>query len=235
MGEAEGGCQVKLFEKMEQGSEQWYAVRKGRATASEMSKILTSTGRLSTQALGYMRKLARECVCDDPLEFMGNKYTDWGKGMEEEARAHFVRVMRMDVVEVGFCARADGAPLGCSPDGLIVGATGGWVGGLEIKCPQVDTHVGYLMDGRLPSNYKLQVHGSMAVTGLPYWYFMSYFPGLNPLIVRVDADDFTQTVTAALDQFVVDYAEERERVLKAIVPVTGGDTTEAVESEEAII
>ncbi|MGE9267760.1 MAG: lambda exonuclease family protein, partial [Verrucomicrobiales bacterium] len=173
---------------------------------------------ISKQSIRYMRRLARECVCDDPMEFMGNKYTDWGNEQEPAARALFQKKKGIPVTEVGFVGRGDGAPIGCSPDGLIADANGNWLGGLEIKCPQVDTHVDYLLEGVLPTDYKLQVHGSMAVTGLPYWYFMSYFPGLNPLIIKVERDSFTETVSEALDQFVTDYAPERERVLAAILP-----------------
>ena len=212
-----------VLDKMIQGSEEWLNARKGRATASEFSKILTATGNLSKQSIGYMRKLARECVIDDPQEFAGNKFTDWGHEMEPLARDYFQAEVLDDrlltVEEVGFIGRGDGAPVGCSPDGLIRCAqSGAFVGGLEIKCPQVDTHVGYLMEGLLPNAYKMQVHGSMAVTGLPYWYFISYYPEMNPLVLKVERDDFTDKVGAALDQFVIDYAAERERVLAAILP-----------------
>ena len=209
---------MKINEKVEQGSEEWLQLRKGRATASEFSKILTSTGKISKSAVGYMHKLARECVVDDPLEFMGNKHTDWGHEHEPMARDLFRERMGMDVVEVGFCTRDD-LLVGCSPDGLIRDPdTGEWIGGLEIKCPSVDKHVEYKMANELPSEHKMQVHGSMAVTGLPWWYYMSYFPGLEPLIIKVERDDFTQAVSTALDQFVIDYAEERERVFDAILP-----------------
>lgn len=200
-----------------QQSEAWFNARKGRATASNFDKILTPTGRLSKSALGYMRKLARECVVDDPMEFEGNKYTEWGNTNEPLARADFARLTGFTVEEVGFCTRADGAPIGCSPDGLIKEGDS-YIAGLEIKCPQVDTHVEYVLEGKLPDKYKLQVHGSMAVTGLDKWWFFSWFPQLNPLLICVPRDEFTEQVTDALNQFVIDYCEERKRVLAAIMP-----------------
>ena len=221
-----------ISENVEQGSEQWFNLRKGRATASQFKKILTPTGKKSASAKGYMRVLARECICADPMEFFGNKYTEWGNEHEPDARDLFETETGLKVHEVGFVNRADDAPVGCSPDGLIMDDAGNYVGGLEIKCPQVDTHVGYLLDGELPSDYKMQVHGSMAVTGLPYWYFMSYFPGLNPLIIKVERDAFTDTVSTALDDFVIEYAAERERVLAAILP---GKSHAPSEEEESIL
>lgn len=207
-----------VHEHLEQGSEQWLQIRKGRATASEAKSILTPTGKLSSSRIKYMRKLARECACDDPLEWFGNKHTEWGSDHEAEARELFEDTTGLMVHTVGFCTREDGV-IGFSPDGLIMDSDGNWGQGLEIKCPAPDKHVEYLMEGELPAEYKLQVHWSLAASGLPVWWFMSYFPGLNPFIIRVEADEFTEKVRGAQDQFLIDYAPERERVLDAILPI----------------
>ncbi len=202
---------------MEQGSEEWLNARKGRATASEFDKIITATGRESKQAEAYMRKLARECYIDDPMTFMGNKYTDWGHEHEPAARELFTELKGIEVEEVGFVISDKLQVVGCSPDGLIRGGDD-YVAGFETKCPQVDTHVDYLLDGVLPPKYRLQVHGSMAVTGLDTWWFMSYFPGLKPLIVEVKRDDFTALVEDRLEQFVLDYQDVIKEVHAAIIP-----------------
>tara|TARA_R110000796_G_scaffold23180_1_gene66682 strand:- start:3798 stop:4469 length:672 start_codon:yes stop_codon:yes gene_type:complete len=221
-----------VLESMIQGSEQWLNARKGRATASEFKKILTATGKPSKSSLSYMRKLARECVCDDPQEFIGNKFTDWGHEWEPVARQWFADNVNPLVKEVGFVGRGDGAPVGCSPDSLIVNAAGDYIEGLEIKCPQVDTHVKYLMEGVLPDDYKLQVHGSMAVTGLDRWHFVSFFPELPALHLVIERDAFTEKVGAALDQFIIEYAPERERVLTMLGIVT---EAEADQDEGGVI
>jgi putative phage-type endonuclease len=203
---------------MIQGSEEWLKIRKGRATASEASKILTPTGKPSAQSISYMRKLARETFMDDPLEWTGNKHTDWGNEQEPHARAAFTARTGLEVIEVGFCQRFDRAPIGCSPDGLVLASDGIITAGLEIKCPQVDTHVKYVMEGVLPDTYKLQLHWSMAVTGLKIWHFMSYFPELVPLILTVQWDSFTDKVLAAQDDFVRAYAAELTAVRAKLLP-----------------
>lgn len=205
-----------VHENLEQGSEEWLKIRKGRATASQANLVLTPTGKPSASRIKYMRKLARECACYDPLEWIGNKATDWGNDHEAEARGVFQEKTGIIVDEVGFCTREDDI-IGFSPDGLIQG-TEGWLEGLEIKCPAPDKHVEYLLEGELPSEYKLQIHWSLAASGLQAWWFMSYFPGLNPFIIRVEADEFTEKVKTAQDQFLIDYVPERERVLNAILP-----------------
>jgi hypothetical protein len=50
------------------------------------------------------------------------------------------------------------------------------------------THVGYLLAGGLPADYIPQVQGSMLITGFMAWNFMSYYPGLPPLMVKVPID-----------------------------------------------
>ena len=203
---------------LEQGSDEWLQARKGRATASDAKNMLTPTGKLSKSSIGYMRKLARECVIDDPMQFQGNKFTEWGHEYETAARIAFSNTTGIVVQEVGFCVNAKNPTLGCSPDGLIANEDGEYIAGLEIKCPSVDTHVDYLMEGILPSEHAAQVHWSMMATGLNQWYFMSYFPGLNPLIIKVEADEFTEKMKEAADAFSVQYNQERERVWRSIIP-----------------
>ncbi|MCP4833088.1 MAG: YqaJ viral recombinase family protein [Gammaproteobacteria bacterium] len=203
---------------MEQDSEDWHNIRKGRATASEFDKIITATGRQSKQAHAYMRKLARESYLSDPHRFRGNKYTEWGREHEVHARNMFRHLKDLAVVEVGFVISDKLQVVGCSPDGLVCSDDGEYIAGLEIKCPQPDTHVDYLLEGLLPDKYKLQVHGSMAVTGLDSWWFVSYFPGMNPLIIEVKRDDFTDLVERRLEQFVLDFEPTLLRVYDAMVP-----------------
>lgn len=204
-----------VHDDIKQGSEAWEQIRLGRATASQASNILTPTGKLSTSRIKYARKLARECRVSDPMVFAGNKFTDWGNDHENEARELFESMMGYTVTEVGFITRDDKI-IGCSPDGLIMDEDGKYNMGLEIKCPQVDKHTEYLMEGVLPKEYKLQVHWSMAVTGIKTWWFMSYFPETNPLIIKVQADEFTELVSRAQDDFIPEYREVAEQVKEAL-------------------
>ncbi len=208
-------CQIL---DLEQGTEEWLNARKGRATASNASKIVTPTGKLSASADGYLRQLAREHICDDPLQFAGNKATEWGHTHESAARDLFREKTGLTVREVGFCQSLTHVALGCSPDGLITIGDGNLIAGLEIKCPQVDTHVEYLLEGILPKAYAPQVHWSLAITGLPVWYFMSYFPGLNPLIVKVERDEYTEKIEKAAIEFAEKYAIDAPKIWEKILP-----------------
>jgi len=208
---------MTVYPQIEQGSDEWLSIRRGRATASEFINLITPTGRPSKSAEAYMVQLATECVVDNPQCFAGNKATEWGHDHEEDARQAFTADTDIETEEVGFCI-SDFSPLvGNSPDALIRGEDGEYCSGLEIKCPyNVNNHVGYLLAGELPSKYKLQVHGSMVVAGFDSWHFMSYFPGLKPLIIKVERDEFTAKVEEALKSFAAEYEIQRPIIIEKI-------------------
>lgn len=199
---------MRLY-RFEQYTDEWVKIRCGIPTASDADKILTPTGKLSAQADKYMDKLLAERAGfqDDPIE-----PTAWmlrGIELEPEARALFEFQTGWEVEQVGFATNDDGTA-GCSPDGIIhiEGGREGW----ETKCPKASTHIGYLRAGILPPYYKPQVHFSLAVTGLNRWWFMSHYPGLEPLIVPVDRDEYTEKVAKAVRGFTDRLAEESEKL-----------------------
>lgn len=164
---------------------------------------------LSEAANEYICELVAERLClIAPVEKTLNGAMRHGVEFEPEARRWFEFDAGVDVEQVGFITTDDGR-FGCSPDGLV-----GECCGLELKCPQGKTHVGYLMNGGLPDEYKAQVHGSMIVTGRTSWWFLSYCPGLPPLKLLVLRDEYTDKLAAALELFHERYAEALARFSK---------------------
>lgn len=206
---------MKIYPEMLQGSDEWFKARAGRPTASNFDRIITPTGKDSSQWDGFAIDLIADCIRPDMVDFVGNRHTDRGNELEPEARAEFSRIMEMDVQQVGFITRDDGI-VGCSPDGVLY-RNGKLVAGLELKCPLAKNHAKYLVEGVLPKDYAPQVHGGMAVTGLDYWYFMSYCQGMKPFILRVERDGFTAKVSDALDRFLIFYAARRKEVMPMLL------------------
>jgi exodeoxyribonuclease (lambda-induced) len=200
----------------DQGTDEWLKARKGKITASQADDILTPTGKLSTSCDGLIRRLSRECILDDPMAFAGNAATQWGHDNEPRARELFTELTGYAVDQVGFLQSSLHPALGCSPDGLMI--VDGEIRGLEIKCPSVDTHVDYVMGGVIPAKYKPQVHFSMAITGIRKWYFMSYYPGLNPIIVLVERDDYTDKMRAAALEVAANYQQQRTEIINKLLP-----------------
>ena len=188
---------IKLSD-IQQNTPQWYASRAGIPTASCFEKIIGKSGKESTQAEGYINKLIGEKMLgtSDTGGYQ-NAAMQRGHELEPEAREHFQQVTGYEVEQVGLCLTDDGAA-SCSPDGLLAGKKEG----LEIKCPEIQTHVGYLRAGKLPTKYFGQVHGSMWVCGYERWWFMSYYPSLPELLIRVERDDtWCMKLAAALHRF----------------------------------
>lgn len=206
-----------------QGSEPWFQLRSGKCTASRFSDFVSTSGdlkkpqtlkdqaagKLASVVEGYIQELVAETWCPEFIAFAGNFATDRGMELEPEARDVFQIRTGLEVRQVGFVTRNDKIA-GCSPDGLIVGKGGEYVAGLELKCPFPKKHVANIMTGGLPEEYKAQVHGGMAVTGLDRWWFMSYYPGLAPLILKVERDAYTDRLSRTLDEFIVHYAAYRQ-------------------------
>ena len=212
---------MKIY-NFEQGTPEWHRIRKGRLTASQASRLLTPTGKDSSQWESYVIELVAESICpDEPPAFTGNMHTERGNMLESEARWTFAESMLLDVREVGFMTRDDGV-VGLSPDGLIYHDEVP-VAGLELKCPLAKNHLAYLVAGGVPSQYVPQVHFSMAATGLP-WYFMSYCPGMASHIAKAEPDDYTAKIASAIDRFVELYKQRRPELL-AIAGKGGGQIT----------
>lgn len=208
---------MKIYPEMIQGSEEWLRARKGRLTASQMSKVITATGKLSAQWEKLAIKLAAECVKPEEMPaFIGNIHTDRGHELEPVARDWFQQWSGLDVRTVGFVTKEDNPVLGCSPDALIYKGKKP-VAGLEIKCPLVETHALYHYEGQLPEAYRAQVHGSMAVTGLKSWWFMSFNEGTEPFTKLIEWDSYTDKVAEALDEFVIKYSDIRSSVISKLI------------------
>jgi putative phage-type endonuclease len=169
----------------EQRSPEWFAARCGVMSASNFDKLITSSGRASTQVDAYINQMIADKIIGYPPSDgaeQPNAAMKRGTDMEPEARAYY-ELIASPVVEVGFCLHDD-YEFGCSPDGLV-----GDDGLLEIKCPSAHTHIEYIKNKTLPAKYVAQVQGQMLVTGRKWCDFLSYHPDLRPLLVHVRRDD----------------------------------------------
>lgn len=195
---------MKIIE-CEQGSPEWFAARTGIPTASEFDKIIELTGKISKQRQKYMYRLAGERVAGIREEGYQSPAMIRGTIMEEEARNFYEITTGNKVQQVGFCTTG---LFGCSPDGFV-----GDDGTIEIKCPLIATHVSYLVDEKLPSDYFQQVQGGLFVTGRKWCDFISYFPGLKPLVVRVVSDE---TFHASLGSELNLFCDQLDDLVKQI-------------------
>lgn len=189
---------MKIVE-CEQNSLEWLVLRAGKPTASEFSQLLTPKFEIRTGEMPktfLARKLA-EAWIDGPLPGHQSIDMEIGKILEDEAKPKYTLEYGDEITNVGFITTDDGR-IGCSPDGLI-----GDDGGIEIKCPLAETHVKYLLAGKVPDDYITQVHGALYVTGRPWWRFMSYRRRFPTLMVQVNRDpEIIEAIHEALTEFL---------------------------------
>lgn len=194
--------------QIEQGSAEWHAAKVGVPSASNFDKIITTKGEPSKQAEKYLWRLAGERVSGRSEDAYQNAAMQRGVEMEAEAREFYELTHDVQVERVGIVYPNEDKKYACSPDSLV-----GADGGLEIKCPLISTHVGYLLNGSLPAEYFQQVQGNLLVTGRNWWDFLSYFPGLKPLLIRVTRDEkFIKSLSVELEMFCVKLNETIERI-----------------------
>lgn len=183
---------IEIFDDIEQGSEAWFACRAGIPTASKFATVMAK-GEGKTRS-EYMRKLAGEIVTGEPMESFSNVHMDRGKTMEDEARETYAFINDADIRRVGFIRNGQ---MGCSPDSLI-----GEDGGLEIKTALPHIQIERLLRGDLPPEHKAQVQGNIMVAERDWWEFVSFWPKLPQLTVRVRPDKtYIANMAGEIDRF----------------------------------
>ena len=198
-----------------QRSPEWFAQRWGLATASKFNDILakTKSGYAATRK-NYMAQLLIERLTPPPTEDNGwkNEAMIFGIDNEPVARLAYELETGNTVVEA-FFEKHETLQAGASPDGYI-----GDDGLLEIKVPNLATHLETLRNQDIPKQYIAQVQGQLWITGREWCDFVSYTPYLENdaqlFIKRVPRDrKFIHELEAEVKLFLIELNKEVQFVL----------------------
>lgn len=161
---------------MQQLSEEWFAIRCGKVTASRMGDLMATTrnGYGGSRAT-YMGELIAERLTGKPAERFQSEAMKWGMDNEPHANAAYVFFRDVQIEPVGFVEHPSIANSGASPDGLI-----GDQGLIEIKCPQTATHIETLLTETIAVRYIYQMQWQMACTGRQWCDFVSFDSRMPP-------------------------------------------------------
>src|SRR5664279_5721337 len=167
-----------ILHKIEQHSEAWFVSRCGRVTGTCFKALIASETTATYKDL--ITDIACEIITGRQQESnYSNANMEHGTETEPKARKEYEIIFDCDVKEVGFVTPDEDHKyhewIGVSPDGILSDN-----GLLEIKCPMMKTHLGYIEAKKLPSEYRYQVQGQLFVTGYDYCDFMSYVEGMKP-------------------------------------------------------
>jgi hypothetical protein len=200
-----------LHTEYEQHSAEWMIARSGIPTASEFDSLVTPDFKIRTGDMPktYLAKKLAEAWQGGPLAGFNVFDMEQGQILEDEAKPWYELEFGEKIQSVGFVTTDDGR-VGCSPDGLI-----GDDGGIEIKCPAAHTHIGYILKGELPKDYAAQVHGSMYVTGRPWWKFLSYRRHFPPLMLTIFRDEeIIEKIDEAVKEFLACFDSAMARLIE---------------------
>ena len=151
-----------------QGSEEWFAARLGKATASKVADIVarTRSGYAASRA-NYMAQLVAERLTGNVAESFTNDAMRWGIDQEPAARRAYEFYVGAEVTEIGFVTHPEIGMSGASPDGLV-----GDDGLVEIKCPNTAKHIDTLLGKAIEGKYLTQMQWQMACTGRQWCDFV---------------------------------------------------------------
>ena len=163
----------------EQKTDEWHEMRNGVAITGSIAKQVKGTGS------AYLYEhLAMMTTDRQPKELKGIKHVDRGNELEPEARKAYEKATKQKVKTVAFI-RND--RYGISPDGLVLKPKLEAIKKLvEIKCPDTNNHIRYILEKTLPAEHKDQViHGFIVCDDVDEIDFVSYCPmfQFKPLLI----------------------------------------------------
>jgi putative phage-type endonuclease len=203
--------------EIEQRTEEWFAARLGKVTASRVADLVgkTKTGYSATRD-NYMAQLVVERLTQTKAESYTNAAMQWGTDQEPFARAAYEAAQGVMVEEVGFVPHPTIEWAGASPDGLV-----GEDGLVEIKCPNTATMIETLLSQKVPGKYFIQMQFQLACTGRKWCDYVAFDPRMpakaQMFVRRVDRDDeYIAHLEEEIAKFLVE-VESQVQKLNAII------------------
>jgi len=203
-----------------QGTDEWFAARLGKVTASRVADVIAKTKdkKYAASRDNYMAQLVCERLTGQKGESFTNAAMQWGTETEPKAREAYMAARFEIVTEVGFVNHPTIEAAGASPDGLV-----GDLGLIEIKCPNTATHIETLLSQTVPGKYNTQMQWQMACTGRQWTDFVSFDPRLPAeLQMFVKRVDFDPAYVAMLEKEVIGFLKELDTKIEKLMKVKNG-------------
>lgn len=203
---------------IEQGSAAWHQCRCGKITASRIDDVMSKGkgGAESASRRNYRMELVVERRTGIQEEGFVSKDMLAGQEREPFARAAYEIARGVFVDQVSFIDHRSIPMCGASPDGLV-----GDFGMVEIKCPKAATHYGYIVGGKVPADYQLQMLWQMECSNRKWVDFVSFCPSFDKksqlFVRRFYRDDERLKV---IREAVVDFERQVSMAVMALDNVT---------------
>jgi hypothetical protein len=216
---------LREFPELIQGSDEWFAVRRGIVTASVVGQLIT-TKTIKPAANDYSRGLTALLVAERITGWTEFVYSNAAmeRGTMDEPIARGVYSEHYaPAVETGFMIRDDwGWKLGYSPDGLV-----GSDGLIEVKSRAPKKHLATILADEVPPENMAQIQCGLLVSGRDWCDYVSYCGGMPMWVKRVTRDDrWTDAIVDAVTAFEETAAQMVDTYLER---VAGLATTERID------
>ena len=211
---------ITTYPTLMQGTDEWFAARRGLVTASVIGKLLTATLKVANNdtSRGLALTLTAERITGniDP-SFLS---ADMWRGVEDEPVARDLYAERYAPVEqLGFIVRDFGDyQIGYSPDGLV-----GDDGLIECKSRLQKIHLQTILNDRVPDENMAQLQCGLLVSGRAWIDYVSYCGGMPLWVKRVTPDlSWQAAILAAVEALEESAADMTARYHAAVegLPIT---------------
>jgi putative phage-type endonuclease len=173
---------------VEQRTPEWIQYRLGKITGTRLKEVLR------TDNLPLLYEMIAEVESKQIEEIPMNKAMQRGVDLEPIARQLYQERFGEIIEEVGFCLSDENDYLALSPDGFTLDRKGA----IEIKCPSTKTHVKYILDDRIPTDYLPQVCMYFIVNPELEWLdFVTYDDRFKPLplyVIHIKREDLSDKI-----------------------------------------
>lgn len=147
----------------------------------------------------------------------------WGRDHENEARREYEFRYNVSVQPCGFFNHPTINNAGASPDGLV-----GDDGLIEIKCPNSDTHLSFVLEDVIKTDYLRQIHFQLACTNRQWCDFVSYDPRFTGAFAHIDMKvkriHRDKNMIEEINKRVIEFLAEVEEDISKILTLRHKDT-----------
>lgn len=218
---------VRTYKDLEQGTEEWLALRRGMVTASVVGQLITPK-TIKPASNDYSRALTASLVAERIAGYSEPVYVnaDMQRGNDDEPYARDAYAKHYAPVdEVAFIVRDDwGFKIGYSPDGLVKDD-----GLIEIKSRRAKKHLTTILADEVPLENMAQCQTGLLVTGRDWLDYVSYCSGLPLYVKRVMPDPrWFQAITEAVELFELNASD---MIRKYEAAVEGRPATERIDHD----
>lgn len=181
-----------IIHEGEQKTDDWQKLREGKLTGSNAKKVKGAGS-------AYLYEMLAIMTTDRKKKDVKTEAMERGVELEPAAREAYAAKTGEKVEQVAFIEKGR---VGISPDGVMFRKAGKGIRKLlEVKCPEVEHHIRYIVENKVPSEHIDQIiHGFHVVDDCDEIDFVSYCPAfpLKPLhIINVKRMQLAVDISAA--------------------------------------